>query len=1384
MPWFRKTSDDAAVVLRVRAGKHDEFAVLVDRYLPVAHAVSYAQLRNVTDAEDAAQDAFLKAFESLDGLREPAKFGPWLLTIVRNICRNHQRSRAREAERVDAVAAMEEPSADRLEDRELRVLVRQQIEGLDDIHREALLLHYYGGRSIKEIAALLELSQDAVRKRLQRARDALSGQMLRHLEPAVAPERSHRDRVKTIMGLLAGVTAAWEASAASTTGAAGGAAAAGVAGTIASGVVAKIMAAVAAVLVVAGTVVYWPNAPEPTAQNAGPETAIAQSGVAAEEPQADRTDPTDRSDRTDHGATATADSLAGNFIRGRTVDQSGNAVANAALTLDPYDPGKGKHHETKSGDDGSFRFRDLQHTAYMLQATAPGVFGADDMSSDTAAEPEVHEIAMLPAGALDGVVHSKDGTPVSDALVTPTQGNWTGEEEWLSDRWQELRGVRTDADGRFHLAPVWLGSWKLQVDSPTCALYESDYLPADKPPVMITLTPGAHVEGRVVNAGTNTPVPDLKVSMYRGRLTETGRDGYFVLDGVQPGGNSVQIHDDKLISLSKGFIVPEGGDVTGVTVEVAQGGIIMGRVYDAQTGNGIRHAEVNLRTTGDVSEYGNTNEDETGAYRFARLRPGMYHVQSVQGPGYPVIENPVQDPLVVELGKTITGIDFGLAKGATIRGTVKAPPDAEFDRITVTVRYTDRASDAFRGARRDIEESEAGDFTISGLALGEAVIVQATAGAWMSETAGPFTLGAHDVEGVTLTLVKRPMGSVSGQLVYGGGVAAAGVGVNIRSKTRDRFDSASSDANGRFSFVNLVPGDYFILADSIGLGKPATEVSVGPGQSISDLIIDVGGGAGTITGQIVDDTGSPVSGADVIPRGAGRLGPWAKSDENGVYTLQGLDLESYDLNIRAEGYPSRQIDGVATGTKDFKIVLDRFGSVEGRVVDGRTGNPMTEFDLAVARADVAASAGSNLPYNRYVNESGEYRVDNAWPGSCAVVARAAGCFPSSTIVEVHPGQTISGVDLVVKPGAVVHATVVDPSGQPLAEAQVFNGELPYYFDNPRFSGASAKTGRDGTCTLGNLVPGTNFIYVYHPDYAPGEFTVDVHAGSSPSPTFTLTNGGTLEGAVTVDGAPVPGARVNFYYTEASFSSYDRIRPIATTGDDGSFRVDKLIAGSALVTVDSPIGRIRRTVAVASNQTTRLDINLETAGAKVSGTVRNAPGLGTSRPIMAALTVEAAEGLVQYSRPVDEAGHFEFAHVVAGPGTLVVVTEVASRRRVGKTAMFAIAPGASITRDFDFADGASVRGRITADSTIGDLDVALLAGQVDAAAVNNATSATIVEMRAAGMDRLNGPGPFRFDAVDPGEYTLLVATDGLGQVVGKPVVVPEGESVVEVDMAFP
>src|SRR6187399_969053 len=84
---------DGQLVSRVLAGDRKSFDELIGRYQRQAIAVSYRLLGNTNDALEVSQDAFLKAFTSLDTLQKPEAFGGWLMRIVSNLSLNYRRSR-------------------------------------------------------------------------------------------------------------------------------------------------------------------------------------------------------------------------------------------------------------------------------------------------------------------------------------------------------------------------------------------------------------------------------------------------------------------------------------------------------------------------------------------------------------------------------------------------------------------------------------------------------------------------------------------------------------------------------------------------------------------------------------------------------------------------------------------------------------------------------------------------------------------------------------------------------------------------------------------------------------------------------------------------------------------------------------------------------------------------------------------------------------------------------------------------------------------------------------------------------------------------------------------------------------------------------------------
>ena len=125
--------------------------------------------RDKSIAEDVVQEALLRAWKSLDALREDAAAKPWLLTIVRRENARYFERRRLETVDIDNLTASQSAMLAEVPNEELDDL-RESIYGLDDDYREPLVLQVLMGYSTSEIAELMGLKQGAVLTRLHRAR--------------------------------------------------------------------------------------------------------------------------------------------------------------------------------------------------------------------------------------------------------------------------------------------------------------------------------------------------------------------------------------------------------------------------------------------------------------------------------------------------------------------------------------------------------------------------------------------------------------------------------------------------------------------------------------------------------------------------------------------------------------------------------------------------------------------------------------------------------------------------------------------------------------------------------------------------------------------------------------------------------------------------------------------------------------------------------------------------------------------------------------------------------------------------------------------------------------------------------------------------------------
>jgi RNA polymerase sigma-70 factor (ECF subfamily) len=161
----RPEPTDAELVAQARSGAHGAFELLVRRYQGLTIARAYGVLRDRGEAEDAAQEAFLRTFRSLGQLRRPEAFGPWLLQTVVNVARRAATRRARRPIPLHDADTSYTPCP--------HAELFDAIATLPEGYQQVIHLFYSQRHTCEEIARLLGLQVSSVTSRLTRARHML-----------------------------------------------------------------------------------------------------------------------------------------------------------------------------------------------------------------------------------------------------------------------------------------------------------------------------------------------------------------------------------------------------------------------------------------------------------------------------------------------------------------------------------------------------------------------------------------------------------------------------------------------------------------------------------------------------------------------------------------------------------------------------------------------------------------------------------------------------------------------------------------------------------------------------------------------------------------------------------------------------------------------------------------------------------------------------------------------------------------------------------------------------------------------------------------------------------------------------------------------------------
>lgn len=171
--------DDYQIIKQIVDGETALYTILVQRYERLVFNLALRMMKNREDAEEVAQDVFVKAYRALQSFKGDAKFSSWLYRITYNRSLDLLKKRKREpaSENIEAIAGIDygqvENILDRMEQKAQQELILQGINKLEAEDAFIISLYYYKEHSVSEIAEITSLTESNIKIKLYRSRKKL-----------------------------------------------------------------------------------------------------------------------------------------------------------------------------------------------------------------------------------------------------------------------------------------------------------------------------------------------------------------------------------------------------------------------------------------------------------------------------------------------------------------------------------------------------------------------------------------------------------------------------------------------------------------------------------------------------------------------------------------------------------------------------------------------------------------------------------------------------------------------------------------------------------------------------------------------------------------------------------------------------------------------------------------------------------------------------------------------------------------------------------------------------------------------------------------------------------------------------------------------------------
>lgn len=731
----------------------------------------------------------------------------------------------------------------------------------------------------------------------------------------------------------------------------------------------------------------------------------------------------------------------GQRLSGRVTDIGGGAVAGALVQATRTDDAtittlfRAPYTASTDGDGGYVL--PLERGSYRVRVFHPDYVAADEGVRIDASDRTL-DFVLTPGAAIEGrVVRRADDSPVAGATVAHARLGQTG--GFTVSGISEHPPAITDAEGRFRMSGLEGGAITLRAWGPGYASAEPTLvelgIAETATDVVVYVDEAFTISGFVVDAddreravaGALVGAFNMSPGALYAATDPSAEDGYFEIHGVRPGLYTVGLMAEGRVPKVFGAqVTVKDADVDDVLLEVDAGATLRGRVEPAAV------ADITLGVDSDQIGLGNIVQVMGAALVHGKSdADGRFAVTGV-GAGHYTLSARAEDGREGTLELDVAGEDLDdlvvrLEERATVSGVVIDEGGAPVEGVQIhldEIGGRRQGGFAFRmgnGAGASAITGPDGRFEARGVDDGRYDLSVkedwATTLRWADEEGDAATepieltvADARDVTGLRL-VVESQTGVITGLVRGADGAPLADAWVTARSLPEGVLDREDADADededenadegdrrrrrrwgpseqpvltgadGRFRIEGLREGRYDLEAEASRGGARGRAEDVGTGSSVTIRVEGLGSLAGTVTRG-----GAPITDYVVQVSGPTRRRVTV-ANPSGTYELPRLEPGDYRISITSDDGRADAEATVESGrgtTRD--LTLASYGSVSGRLVDAKSGEPLAGFpvfarigddDAAVGRAFFEAVQGSGPR----TDDDGRFRVPRLGAGS-------------------------------------------------------------------------------------------------------------------------------------------------------------------------------------------------------------------------------------------------------------------------------------------------------------------------------------------------------------------------------------------------------------------